>query len=204
MNDHVPAPPSIVPPSPKTSGLAIASMYLGILGATCFLPVVGSILAITFGVLALNKIKESNGGMKGKGRAIAGFVLGGIGLILIPMVAAAILVPNINAAREHERRYLCMNNLKAIGVAVALYAEEHDGTIPRKFEDLHQYNTSDKVYVCPSARVTTGPSYEIVLGGKKLSTSEAISSIVVTEPLANHRVGCNALYGDGHVEYKGL
>ena len=178
MNDHVPAPPSIVPPSPKTSGLAIASMYLGILGATCFLPVVGSILAITFGVLALNKIKESNGGMKGKGRAIAGFVL--------------------------ERRYLCMNNLKAIGVAVALYAEEHDGTIPRKFEDLHQYNTSDKVYVCPSARVTTGPSYEIVLGGKKLSTSEAISSIVVTEPLANHRVGCNALYGDGHVEYKGL
>ncbi len=203
MNDHVPAPPSIAAPSPKTSVLAIASMYLGILGATCILPVVGSILGITFGVLALNKINKSNGGMKGKGRAIAGIVLGGVGLILIPLVAAAILIPSLNTAREHAHRAQCMSNLKRIGLAVSMYAEEHDGMIPRKFDDLHQYATSDKIFVCPSARNSTIPSYEIVLSGKKWNSPESIDSIVVTEPLANHRVGCNSLYGDGHVEYKG-
>jgi hypothetical protein len=64
------------PQSPRTSGLAIASLVLGILG----LCGVGSLLATIFGAVAINQISRSNGAMTGKGMAIAGLVLGIIGL----------------------------------------------------------------------------------------------------------------------------
>jgi hypothetical protein len=202
VNNQVsPIPPSAVAPPPKTSGLAITSLVLGIVGITCIFPVFGAILAIIFGVLALNKINKSGGRITGQGQAIAGIVLGGVGLVMVPIMLA-MLLPALNNAREHARRAQCMSNLKGIGLGLAMYAEEHDGAIPRRFEDLNKYITSDRIYVCPSARDSTVPSYEIVLGGKKWNSPESIDSIVLTEPLADHRVGRNSLYGDGRVEFK--
>lgn len=61
-------------PSPGTNGLAIASMVLGIL----WLYWIGSILAVIFGHIALSQHKRSQQG--GKGMAIAGLVLGYIGV----------------------------------------------------------------------------------------------------------------------------
>jgi hypothetical protein len=65
-----------------TNGMAIASMVLGIL----WLYWVGSILALVFGYVALNKIKQSRQG--GKGMAIAGVVLGwvGVGLLVLTIL----------------------------------------------------------------------------------------------------------------------
>ena len=56
----------------RTSGLAIASLVLGILGI--------SLIALILGAIGLNQMgKDPN--LKGKGMAIAGLVLGIIGLI---------------------------------------------------------------------------------------------------------------------------
>src|SRR5687767_14050678 len=63
--------------SPKQSGHAVASLVLGLL----VLYGVGSILAIIFGVVEKNKIRESNGWVTGGGMATAGIVLGIVGLI---------------------------------------------------------------------------------------------------------------------------
>lgn len=65
-----------------TSGFAIASLVLGILG--------GAILAIIFGFIALSQIKKS--GAKGRGMAIAGVVLGFVwsALIVVLIIAAVI------------------------------------------------------------------------------------------------------------------
>ena len=65
------------PQSPRTSGLAIASLVLGILG----LCGIGSLLATIFGAVAINQVSRSNGTMTGNGMAIAGLVLGIIGLV---------------------------------------------------------------------------------------------------------------------------
>lgn len=70
--------------STKTSGLAIASLVLGIL----WLGWIGSLLAVIFGHVALGHIKQSGGRMHGRGMAVAGLVLGYIGLAFI---AAALL-----------------------------------------------------------------------------------------------------------------
>jgi Domain of unknown function (DUF4190)/Protein of unknown function (DUF2510) len=59
----------------KTSGWAIASLVLGILG--------GSVLAIVFGLVARGQIKRSGGRQRGLGLATAGIVLGCAWLALI-------------------------------------------------------------------------------------------------------------------------
>ena len=75
-------------PGPTSvNGLAIASMVLGIL----WLWWVGSILAVIFGFVSLGQIKRANGRATGRGMAIAGLVLGfvGVGTLLIVIIAAA-------------------------------------------------------------------------------------------------------------------
>jgi hypothetical protein len=53
---------------------------------------IGSILAIIFGFVALNQIKTSNGAQTGRGMAIAGLVLGfiGVGTILFFFLIASV------------------------------------------------------------------------------------------------------------------
>lgn len=69
---------------PQTSGLAMASLILGLL----WLCGIGSILATIFGAVALNQISKSHGTITGKGMAIAGLVLGilGLGGLFFPVV----------------------------------------------------------------------------------------------------------------------
>jgi Domain of unknown function (DUF4190) len=69
-----------------TNGMAIASMVLGIL----WLYWIGSILALIFGFVARRQIKQRN--ESGDGMAIAGIVLGfvGIGTLLIVFIVVAI------------------------------------------------------------------------------------------------------------------
>jgi hypothetical protein len=82
-----PQQPVYVPVAVKTNGLAIAAMVLGIL----WLYWVGSVLAVIFGHIALNQINAAGGTQQGRGMAIAGVVLGwiGIGILLIVIIAAA-------------------------------------------------------------------------------------------------------------------
>jgi hypothetical protein len=74
----------------ETSGKAIASLILGITGFV-ILPIVGSILAIIFGVSAKREI-ESRTGLGGNGMATAGIVLGGIGIAIAALVAFMIIL----------------------------------------------------------------------------------------------------------------
>jgi hypothetical protein len=75
---------------PRTSGLAVASLVLGIL----WLCGVGSLLATIFGGVALSQISRSNGALTGKGMAVAGLVLGIIGLAFIAFLFFAGVIQN--------------------------------------------------------------------------------------------------------------
>lgn len=71
----------------RTSGLAIASMVLGIL----WIYWIGSVLAVIFGHIALSQTKDPMVG--GRGMAIAGVVLGWVGIgffVLIAMFLSAL------------------------------------------------------------------------------------------------------------------
>jgi hypothetical protein len=77
---QAPLQPSVYQPS-RTSGLAVASLVLGIL----WLCGLGSLLATIFGAVALSQISRSRGQLEGKGLAIAGLVLGIIGMSLFAL-----------------------------------------------------------------------------------------------------------------------
>ena len=78
--------------SDKTNGMAIASMVLGIVGIV-LIPIIAPILAIIFGIVALNQISKEP--QKGKGMAIAGLIMGGVGIVLffVAIIFLATLIP---------------------------------------------------------------------------------------------------------------
>ncbi|MCM8822868.1 MAG: DUF1559 domain-containing protein [Candidatus Omnitrophica bacterium] len=53
-------------------------------------------------------------------------------LVVIAIIAilGAMLLPVLSAARENARRAVCMNNLRQIGLATFMYANDYDGFIP--------------------------------------------------------------------------
>lgn len=87
-------PPARMPPAagavivPETNGLAVASMVLGIVGF--------SFLALIFGYVARSQIRSSRGSQRGDGFAVAGIVLGWVGLA-VACAATVALVLIINA-----------------------------------------------------------------------------------------------------------
>jgi hypothetical protein len=93
--DVVPPPPPAPPVAPQypvpyatpypvrsTNGLAIASLIAGFFWLGWF----GSFLAVIFGHVALSQIKTSKGAQEGNGLAIAGLVLGYMGLATLLLV----------------------------------------------------------------------------------------------------------------------
>jgi len=73
--------------SPKTSGMAIASLICSVVGFfICFF--VGQILGIIFGYQARKEIQESQGRLTGEGLATAGIIVGWIGIALDILIIA--------------------------------------------------------------------------------------------------------------------
>lgn len=79
-------PPGWVPASRGTNGLSIAALVLGIVWVYW----IGSILAVIFGHISLSQIKRT--GQGGKGMAIAGLVLGYLGLAMLVLVIIGVAV----------------------------------------------------------------------------------------------------------------
>jgi Domain of unknown function (DUF4190)/GYF domain 2 len=79
--------PTIARP-PKTNGLAIAGMILGILSLMplCFVNILMAIIGMVLSCLALSQIKKSGGQETGRGLAITGIVTSVIGLFVFLVV----------------------------------------------------------------------------------------------------------------------
>lgn len=71
-----------------TNGMAVASLVLGIV----WLYWIGSILALVFGYIARKQIDESNGTQQGRGMAVAGIVLGWVGVGFLTLFVFAALI----------------------------------------------------------------------------------------------------------------
>jgi hypothetical protein len=73
------------------SRLAVASLVFGILGTTVLL-IVGSIVAIVCGHLAVARIRRSGGRIAGHGMAVTGIFLGYIVVIASLLISAGIII----------------------------------------------------------------------------------------------------------------
>ncbi len=123
MSPPPPVPPQYAHPaqfpSDARNGIAIAALVCGILGMGCpFL----SILALIFGIIGIMRARRYATG-PGLGLAIAGTVLGSVGLLLVPL-GVAILLPSLSRARELAKRTVCANHLQLAGQAAIAYAND--------------------------------------------------------------------------------
>jgi prepilin-type N-terminal cleavage/methylation domain-containing protein/prepilin-type processing-associated H-X9-DG protein len=100
-------------------------------------------------------------------------------LVVIAIIAilAAILFPVFAQARDKARAAGCLSNTKQIGVALQMYAQDYDETLPMYWDDpagesrnkgakndnplgywhnhLAPYTKNYQIFVCPSARTAT-------------------------------------------------
>lgn len=86
--------------APKTSGLAIASLITGL---TCLSPV-----AIVCGHIALSRIKASAGKLTGGGLALAGTILGYVGLLVIIFGFVPMVFVGARAWKDGSDRAGCL------------------------------------------------------------------------------------------------
>lgn len=217
------AAPSL-PPLPKNRQ-ATASMALAISGFV--LVCVGtplSIAAIVLGLLALKAPADAYGRRPGRTQAVVGISLGSGGLLLGLVIAilVALVTPALQMARERGHHQACANNLKQIGAALAMYADDYQGAYPATLAalDHNAILTTGEVYHCPdmkgrlaeygsalaSGRLGTDYDYYgtgLVLNVTIPATVIPANVILAADHEHNHpgrHPWTNVLFADGHVE----
>jgi type II secretory pathway pseudopilin PulG len=98
-------------------------------------------LAVLFGIIALVTISNNRQTSKGGGLAIAGIVLGVIGIIIVPIIAllAAIAIPNLLRARLSANEAQAQATVRTIATAAISYSAGN-GCYPQKDSDLAYAN----------------------------------------------------------------
>ena len=83
-------------------------------------------MAIVFGHISLSQIKKSAGRLGGKGLAIAGLVLGYLGIAMIPLILiiAAIAIPNLLRARIAANEASAVDAVRRISTAQMTYQSQ--------------------------------------------------------------------------------
>lgn len=138
---------------PRTSGLAIASLVLGVLSIIpCFiLTILFAIPGVVCGHSALVRINRSGGSLTGQGMAIAGLVTGYLGMLLFFALVLPIAIPNFVKARNASHAYQCAHNLQDIDAAKNAWAvdrKKSTGDQPA-MADLKPYFKNQTIPVCP-------------------------------------------------------
>jgi len=116
-------------------------------------------------------------------------------VLAIVFVLAAMLLPALSSSRAKARQVATVSNLRQVGLAIAQFADEHQGNTPGSLEELMpKYLTSPRVL----HDVGTGERFTYV--GAGLKWQDNTDAILAYS--ADNRGGGTVLYNDGRVEYR--
>jgi len=144
-----PVPAAAAAAPPKTSGMAIASLVLGVLGFCGITALIGLVL----GIIALVKINRSQGRLAGNGLAIAGICVSGFMLLFSIPFMAGLTLPALARAKSKAQTINCVNNLKQLALAVRIYATDHNDQFPSATnwcDTILSNAGTDKIFKCPA------------------------------------------------------
>jgi hypothetical protein len=160
--------------APQTSGLAVASLVLGLLGCLGITALAG----LALGIAALAQINRSRGRLQGRGLAIGGICVSGIMLLLATLFLTATMVNMSRVVRApvHQQNrprprapvvdrtpsMSCVNNVKQISLGIRLYASAHEEALPPAAtwcDAIVGELSSPRVLCCPAHRNAPRSSY---------------------------------------------
>jgi prepilin-type processing-associated H-X9-DG protein len=107
------------------------------------------------------KVKNSGGRLGGGGIALAGTIVSGIFLLMIP-IFAAMMLPALAAAKQRAQTINCVNNVKQLALAVKIYSGDNKDQLPPAAtwcDAIRTYVGSDKPFQCPAGKSNTRCSY---------------------------------------------
>jgi prepilin-type N-terminal cleavage/methylation domain-containing protein/prepilin-type processing-associated H-X9-DG protein len=154
--------------------------------------------------------------------ARAGFTLIEL-LVVIAIIAilAAILFPVFAQAREKARQTACLSNGKQIGIALMMYTQDYDETLPLNAGDvanylaagaapnwivgIQPYLKNTDVFVCPSSTPavnapTTSPDYSTAVPTATGNCSLQGNAVVMQKPLSAMPSPANIIFiGEEHI-----
>ncbi len=210
-------------------GLAVTSFVLGILSLICLGPFAGLPAVIT-GHMAHGRARRAPQEYGGAGFAIAGLVMGYLGIFLTLVVLPAMLLPALAKAKGKAQEINCVNNLKQIGLAVKIWAVDHNDQFPFQastnaggslelasqaadgtdknshlhFKLLAQELSTPRILVCPADKgKKAAMSFEELTPANVtylLRTGESVTETNVSEVMAICPIHGNTALVDGSVQ----
>ncbi len=180
---HSYAYPGYAAEAPKKTGLAIASMVLGIISLiACGLLGLGTISGFVLGIVALRKAKKMPLVYGGQGFAIAGIALSVVSFFYIGIVAA-IAIPNLLAARRAANEAAAVRNIRMLSSAEEVY---------QSTTDRQQYGTMQELLAAGliDASLARGAKNNYIFEIKNNGTTFE----VLATPTANSDRGSRSFY----------
>ena len=112
-----------------------------------------------------------------------------------------IMMPALARVRQQAQGVVSMTNLKQIGLASIMYADDYDGILPSNFEQMNKYIGNTKILESPlKPKGFSGPSY-IYVGGRSIKDSKSPEQDILAYENTEY---CGdiitTLFLDGHVE----
>lgn len=152
--------------------MAIASLVLGILGCT-------SLIGLVLGIVALVRINNSQGRLIGRGLAIAGICVSAAMLVFALPVIAGLTLPALAKAKQRAQTIKCTQNLRQLGLAARLYAQNSDDRFPNETnwcDALQAHVGKQDVFYCPAEKSQLcGFGYNAALSGRAVDEVNSLT-----------------------------
>ncbi|HKI69566.1 MAG TPA: hypothetical protein VKA67_08260, partial [Verrucomicrobiae bacterium] len=115
-----------------------------------------------------------------------------LAVMAILAVLSAMLLPALARAKAKAQRISSVNNLKQIGLAAQVFANDNNDRLPLSFDEMKNELGADKVTYDPE----TGQRYTYLGGGRSLDELQPDSVLAYSPIIKGH---CEVLYADGSV-----
>lgn len=130
-----------------------------------------------------------------------GFTLGEL-LVVFALVASMIVLmfPVIKYVKTRTDKVMCMNNIRAIGLAMHIYAKEHEGRFPGDIKELYnkKYLADRRFADCPASKKVGTPGNPDYIYISGMDVKGPSTKILVRDKEDNHSSGGrNVLYING-------
>jgi len=128
-------------------------------------------------------------------------------VISIILILVSFVMPQLGGARAKARKAKCLNNLRVMGSALLIYADDNGGNFPGNLSALYPSHIGDpNVFVCPGSGNKPTVSGGVVTSGDYIYrpglTDEADSGTAVVADAGDyHSGGKCVLFATGSVRF---